>query len=98
MSKKKFYHATPYDNLWSILCHGIRRGHDGAVYLAETREAALKFICIRCYEPILVIEVELDEDQVQESFDHSYAFFKEKAFIYLDNITPDQLGKMWKYD
>lgn len=95
---KKFYHATPYDNLLSILSNGLKTGVDKVVYLAETKEAALKFICIRCFDPILVIEVELDEAQVEESFDHSYAFFKEKAFTYPDNIPADQLGNMWKYD
>lgn len=95
---KKFYHATPYDNLWSILINGLKTGVDGVVYLAETREAALKFICVRCFDPILVIEIELDETHVEESFDHSYEFFKEKAFVYSKSIPADKLGKMWKYD
>ena len=94
---EKFYHATPYSNLGSILTNGLHKGVDGVVYLAETKEAALKFICIRCFDPILVIEVELDEAQVEESFDHSYAFFREKAFTYPNDIPADQLGMMWKY-
>lgn len=95
---KKFYHATPYDNLWSILINGLKPGVDKVVYLAETREAALKFICVRCFDPILVIEIELDESKVEESFDHSYEFFKAKAFNYPGLIPADKLGKMWKYD
>lgn len=95
---KKFYHATPYSNLYSILCDGLKRGTDKAVYLAETREAALKFICVRCFDPILVIEVDLDESKVEESFDHSYNFFKERAFIYPEDIQVDQLGRMWRYE
>lgn len=94
---KKFYHATPYTNLGSILVNGLRTGYDGVVYLAETQEAALKFICIRCFNPILVIEVELDESCVSESFDHSYSFFQEKAFTYPNCIPADQLGDMWRY-
>lgn len=95
---KKFYHATPYTNLGSILCDGLKRGTDKVVYLAETREAALKFICVRCFDPILVIEVDLDESKVKESFDHSYNFFKERTFTYPDDIQVDQLGRMWRYE
>lgn len=93
----KFYHATPYKNLGSILARGILPGVDGVVYLAETKEAALKFLCIRRASPILVIEVELGESKVSESFDHSYAFFKERAFVYPELIPADKLGRMWKY-
>lgn len=95
---KKFYHATSYDNLWSILINGLKPGVDKVVYLAETREAALKFICVRCFDLILVIEIELDESKVEESFDHSFQFFKERAFTYPELIPADKLGKMWKYD
>ena len=49
---KKFYHATPYSNLCGILCNGLKTGVDKVIYLAETKEAALKFICIRCFDPI----------------------------------------------
>lgn len=94
---RKFYHATPYSNLLSILSNGIKTGVDKVVYLAETKESALKFICIRCFDPILVIEIELDEDKVEESFDHSYQFFKEKAFVYPKDIPAHKLGNMWRY-
>lgn len=94
---KKFYHATPYSNLCGVLCNGLKTGVDKVIYLAETKEAALKFICIRCFDPILVIEVELDETQVEESFDHSHSFFQERAFVYPNNIPADKLGMMWKY-
>lgn len=94
----KFYHATPYKNLGSILNKGILPGVDGVVYLAKTKEAALKFLCIRCSSPILVIEVDLDEGKVKESFDHSFTFFKEKAFVYPELIPADSLGRMWQYD
>ena len=95
---KKFYHATPFPNLGGILAKGILKGCDGVVYLAETSDAACKFIAIRCFEPILVVEAELDEALVEESFDHNFAFFKERAWVYPKDIDPDQLGRMWKYE
>ena len=87
--KKKFYHATPLRNLNSILSSGeIRKGCDGLVYLAESEQDALKFIAIRCFDEIVVLEIEVpDEQQVIETFDHSYSFFQCRAFAYPENIS-----------
>lgn len=38
-----YYHATPYENLESILENGIKRGVDGVVYLTEGRDEAMRF-------------------------------------------------------
>ena len=79
--KKKMYHATKYSNLWSIVNRGIVPGVDGIVYLAETKEDALKFIAIRIFEePVLLLEVTVDEAALQETFDHSFAFFKARSW------------------
>jgi len=97
---KKFYHATSFDNLGSILSKGLVPGCDGIIYLAETREDALKFVVLRyANEEILTIEVELDEKEVEETFDHSYSFFKCKSFGYPKVIPIDEidLEKMRKH-
>lgn len=94
---KKYYHATPFKNLYSILEEGLKVGYDGITYLAETPQDALKFICLRCFDDILVIEVELDETKVQETFDHSYAFFKCRAYGYNELITVTQMTDFVKY-
>lgn len=88
---KTYYHATPFENLESIMVKDqeIRRGCDGVVYLTEKPEDAVKFLIIRGYTKILVIGVDLEEDMVSESFDHSEAFFKCKAYMYLENIPLD---------
>lgn len=59
--KKLFYHATNAKNANSIIGRGILKGYDGFVYLAETQEDALKFICFRGYKEIAIFEVCLDE-------------------------------------
>lgn len=94
---KTYYHATPFENLESIMVKDqeIHRGCDGVVYLAEKPNDALKFLVIRGYTKILVIGVALEENEVEESFDHSEAFFKCKAYMYnkdikLDNFTSVQ--------
>ena len=89
---KSYYHATPFENLNSIFKKGITRGIDGVVYLAETSEDAVKFIAIRGHKKILVIEVEVEDDMVEESFDHSESFFKCKAYYYPNNISVNEFG------
>lgn len=89
---KSYYHATPFENLGSIFKKGILKGHDGVVYLTEKPEEAVRFLAIRGYKKILVIEVEIEEDMVAESFDHSQAFFRCRAFAYPENISIDEFG------
>lgn len=84
--RKKYYHATSYENLFSIMEKGLTPGIDGIVYLTETRFDALKFIAIRCVGDILTLEVELEESEVEETFDHSYSFFNCKSFGYPKTI------------
>ena len=95
---KKFYHATKFENLVSILEKGIHRGADGVVYLADSPKAALKFVCLRGWDPILVAEVELNKAEVEESFDHSFAFFKERAWAYPKDIPASAVKDLQKYE
>ena len=89
---KSYYHATPFENLGSIFEKGIQKGHDGVIYLTEQPDEAARFVAIRGCRKILVIEVVIEEDMVEESFDHSEAFFKCKAYMYSDNISVDEFG------
>lgn len=82
----KFYHATDYENVNSIVDKGLIPGIDGIIYLADSFENALKFVIFRGYERILVCEIDLDENQVQETFDHSFTFFGCKAYGYNKKI------------
>lgn len=84
---KVYYHATPFENIGSIMKDGIHKGHDGVVYLTEKPEEAARFVAIRGCKKILVIGVELEEKLVEESFDHSEAFFKCKAYMYHKDIS-----------
>lgn len=84
---KTYYHATPFENLESIMKdQEIHRGCDGVVYLTDKPKDAVKFLAIRGYTKILVLGINLEEDLVEESFDHSEAFFKCKAYMYPENI------------
>jgi len=94
---RKYYHATPFENLESIIDQGIHRGCDGVVYLTEKPEEAVRFVVIRGYVDILVCEVQVEEDMVEETFDHSEAFFKCRAYGYSEDIIPDEITSYIKY-
>lgn len=96
---KTYYHATPFENLESIMVDQvIRKGCDGVVYLAEKPEDAAKFLVVRGHRKILVLGVDIEEDMVSESFDHSEAFFKCKAFTYPEDISLDCFESAKTYD
>ena len=83
----KFYHATTLDNVESILQDGkIKTGWDGMIYLCKRPEEAARFVIIRGEKTAVVIEVDLEEEKVKESADHSEKFFGCKAYIYEEDI------------
>lgn len=89
--KDTYYHATPYENLASIVVDGIKSGMEGVVYLTKERDDALKFLAIRGCHDILTVEVLIDSEKVEETFDHSLQFFKCKAFGYKGDIKPCEM-------
>lgn len=95
---KKYYHATDPENLASICMNGLRKGFDGQVYLAEDPQEACRFLALRFLPRILVVCVELEESEVEESFDHSYAFFKCRAWMHAGDIHPDRICDLQIYE
>ena len=95
-----FYHATTEENFSKILSDGIiKKSIDGIVYITKSKEDSLRFISLRAFgKPIIVLELKLpDESKVEETFDHSYAFFKCKSFGYPDNIDTKCIVNAYKY-
>ncbi len=83
----KYYHAAPPEVMEQILNDGvIKASWDGFVYLCKKPEEAARFVAIRGYHNIDVIEVDLNENEVQESHDHSETFFGCKAYVYMYHI------------
>ena len=85
----KYYHATTEQAGKGIIADGvIKTGFDGVVYLADSVNNACKFLLIRFVsDPIVIFEIDnLDESKVEESYDHSEAFFKCKAWMYPEDI------------
>lgn len=93
-----FYHATTPERAEKIATSGyIKKGMDGCVYLCKAAADACKFLAIRGIKKVIVFEVELKEEEVQESFDHSEAFFRCKAYIYNKNIQRKSIKTAWEY-
>lgn len=90
---KFLYHATPEENAGSILAVGLRPSADGYVYLAESIEDARKFLWHE-QSNIWIFSVRMREDDnalLEETFDHSRAFFRCRAFGYRGTIPPDRI-------
>lgn len=72
----KYYHATTEETMEKIFTDGaIRKSWDGCVYLCKTAVDACKFLVLRGIKRMIVVEVELDESEVEESHDHNEHFF-----------------------
>ena len=95
---KTYYHATPFENLESILDQGLHKGCDGVVYLTKKPDEAARFLAVRGCTKILVCEVQVEEDMVEEMFDHNPRFFKCRAYGYCDDISKDDIFNYLKYE
>lgn len=94
----KYYHGTSYSNLLKIIEEGkIKTSMEGIIYLAKTKEEAFRFVALRYMtEDIAVIELDLDDSKVIETFDHSQTFFKARAFGYEGEIDIQLVTNCWK--
>lgn len=87
-----YYHATPEENMSEILANGIKTGCDGVVYLADNCTGAAKFVAVRGVKRIIVFEVNVPDEKVEESFDHNFMFFKERAFSTSNSISTERIN------
>ena len=96
----KYYHGTSYDNLLKIIEDGeIKTSAEGIVYLAETKEDAFRFVVFRhIHEDIVVIELELDDSKIEETFDHNPIILKCKAFGHDGPISTKLATNYWKFE
>ena len=96
----KMYHATPYKNLNSILDNGIKLGSDNLIYLCKNPKDSVKFLAIRGFKDILVVEVKVPkklENTIIETFDHSEKFFQCRSFASEIDIGTDSISKYTRY-
>lgn len=95
----KYYHGTSYKNLLKIINDKkIKASIEGIVYLTKSKQDALKFISFRYMtEDIAVIELNLDDNNIIETFDHSQNFFKARSYGYKGDIDTSNVTNCWKY-
>ena len=95
----RFYHAAPKETMMKIYVEGVlKKSWDGVVYMCKDQIDACKFLVIRGMRQMSVIELELDEKEVEESHDHSEAFFKCKAYIKHGDIVLSGDERIFDYD
>ena len=92
----KLYHSTKVGNLASILEEGLLPDKFGLVFLAESALLAAAFDALHNDGNGIVLEVEVPEDSITESFDHSEAFFARfidrpsaRCYTYHGTIEPE---------
>lgn len=98
---KYYYHATPYENLPSVLCDGLKPGPDGLVYLCEKPEDCCKFLYVRGCRNILTVRVKVTkrlENTIIETFDHSPDFFKCRAYASTIPVGLDRLDDFRRWN
>ena len=101
INMRYLYHATPYDNLISIMEKGILPGTGHVVYLADSEIGAVKFVAVRGCKHILVVKVKIlkaDEKNIEETFDHSERFFGCRAFGHIGAIDTHKIVNYRHYD
>lgn len=84
---KYYYHYTKAENAVSIISEGLT----GTTFMCENEQDCLLFAHIYNYGQevnifIYKIKAEAVEDKLEESFDHSYEFFKCRAFTFTGTI------------
>lgn len=95
----KYYHAAPKETMMKIVGENrIKKSWDGVVYLCTEAIDACKFLVVRGMEKMSVIEVELNESEIEESYDHSEALFRCKAYMHKGDIELTGEENVWDYD
>ena len=97
----KFYHAAPMDTMINIVGSGVLKSSwDGVVYLCKQPTDACKFLAIRGMRKMSVIEVEMREEDVEESHDHSERFFQCKAYMHYGDVklTGNEIVTYYSFD
>ncbi len=92
------YHATPMENLGSIMQDGLILGVDHVVYGCEKPKDALKFAFLHGVDDVLVVKFKVSRKCVVETFDHSEMIFKCRCRGSTVPIAPDMIVEYRKHD
>ena len=98
-----YYHACKPSTLDKIYESGIvKKSFDGCVYLCKAPDEAARFIALRLLgteeNTIIVLQFDdLDEDKIEEVFDHNEAFWGCKCYGYFDDIPVWEIDEILEY-
>lgn len=94
----KFYHATSLENMQKIIDDGKIKSSFGEVFLCKKPLDACKFLVLRGLRKVYVIEVELNKNNIQESYDHAESFFRCKAYVHNGDIELSGKERIEEYE
>tara|TARA_R100000479_G_scaffold175457_1_gene126554 strand:- start:280 stop:636 length:357 start_codon:yes stop_codon:yes gene_type:complete len=99
MTLTTYYHATPYENFFSIMEEGIRKSW-GGVYCSTDMDTAAKWICFTraTSKKIMVLSFKRDSSLMELGIDHSPVMTKmlgvdddSASFVSPDGIPPEDI-------
>lgn len=87
-----FYHATPVENLNSILMSGITTSQDGMVHLTRDEVAAVKYCASRGLRKIATLRIRLDDlSKVADILDSGCDLYNCSCYGYEDDIPRERI-------
>ena len=99
MTLTTYYHATPYENFFSIVQKGIKKNYDG-VYCSTDMDTAAKWISFTraTSKKIMVLPFKRDSSLMELGIDHSPVMTKmlgvdddSASFVSPDEIPPEDI-------
>lgn len=98
---KKYYHATDYNNLGSILTNGLKPSMEGIVFMTEEPIDAVKFVALRGIPKILVVEIKTlkkHEKNIIETLDHNHRILDCKSYGFIGGIDTSMITNYIRYE
>lgn len=79
---RKLYHGTSIENFNSMVKDGVIKTSyfSQCIYCCQSKEDVLKFMYIYQVTPCIILEIEVPDEDVVETFDHSPVFFQCRCF------------------
>lgn len=93
----RLWHATKRKNFDSIMDNGLLPDFLGRVFFCEKPEHCIRFMRTNGVTgDILLLPVDFEEGEVEESFDHSKEFFKCNSYVFYGVVPAIRIAKCFE--
>lgn len=90
----RLWHATHGENISSILQNGLRASYDGYVYFFENPDNCFALMALHYgneVKSVVIIPVDFEEHEIQESISFSEDVFGCKEFVYKGDLPKERV-------